>query len=189
MKNNVYFSTKNYLVFLVISIFSISIGIIDSSNIKSTFNDKNSNNSNSNKNEITNTNNEKLQSELASLYLKEQPEIDFFKQNQYLESKKQNKSKKPFILEKEIKEFSKDSSKYLANHNNKELFMTVFGNYTNIKDSKEILSQYLKHRENRFKKNKDLLIPKEDSGFKNITEWNFDFNKYEYTLPSDSKIA
>lgn len=131
-----------------------------------------------------------IKEELKKIYLTEQLNVDYFKQKiVYSDNEDSNKDKKPFILEKEIRDIQKNEDKYLSSHDNKEIFMTIFGNYTKNSNSKDLLQQYLNHR---ISKNNNLNrnpLLNDDIIERNITDWNFDYNKYEYTLPNDSKYS
>ena len=119
--------------------------------------------------------NEEMEGGFQTEYLKDQPQIDFFKQKKFLDKFKVDKTK-PFILNEQIKMLKNNEDKYFANHNNKEIFLALIGNATNS-DSKDLLQSYENYRKER----------KPDNNI-HTNDWYYDVEKKEYILPSDSSF-
>eukprot|EP00340_Litonotus_pictus_P003183 CAMPEP_0170521362 /NCGR_PEP_ID=MMETSP0209-20121228/6694_1 /TAXON_ID=665100 ORGANISM="Litonotus pictus, Strain P1" /NCGR_SAMPLE_ID=MMETSP0209 /ASSEMBLY_ACC=CAM_ASM_000301 /LENGTH=201 /DNA_ID=CAMNT_0010808167 /DNA_START=114 /DNA_END=716 /DNA_ORIENTATION=- len=135
-----------------------------------------------------------------SLYLKDQPDLEFFRQRKYFQSKVQeSKTKKPFIIEKEVNSLKNNSDHYLASHNNREIFLSIFANYTKNSyiegsvDSRDLLEDYFRHRRRKGIVLFDVVEEESseedgnssDTGSSKDTQWQFDYIKQEYKLPKD----
>lgn len=128
----------------------------------------------------------KIEKSLKTIYIKNQLEIDFFKQKNILnmlKSRENFSEKRKFEIAKEKEIFLSNNNNYLLNHNNDDIFKVVFSNITNSDNSDvSLLDSYLEYVEKRGR-----LSIKPNIKNLNSSSWKFDSILREYVLPTDSK--
>lgn len=130
---------------------------------------------------------ENIENSLKTIYLKNQLDIDFFKEKNILEllKNKEKKSKlEKFEIIKEREYFLSNTNDYLLNHNNIDIFKVIFANFTNsIESENSLINSYLSYSN---KREKMKVKSNSESNNKN-TSWKYNFISKEYELPLDSK--